>query len=49
MDSSSHFIRVMILPQAIRGKSSIKYVKAEDQDKPKPQKYQVFVDEPITL
>jgi hypothetical protein len=48
-DSSSHFIRVMILPQAIRGKSSIKYVKPEDQDKPKLQKYQVFVDEAITL
>ena len=48
-DSPSHFIRVMILPRAIRGKSSIRYVHAEDQDKPKAQKYQVFVDEPIEL
>jgi hypothetical protein len=46
-DGPSHFIRVMILPRSIRGKSSIRYVNAEDQDKPKSQKYQVFVDEPI--
>jgi hypothetical protein len=48
-ESASHFIRVMILPRAIKGKSSIQYVHAEDQDKPKAQKYQVFVDEPIEL
>jgi hypothetical protein len=48
-DGPSHFIRVMILPQAIRGKSSIRYVKPEDVDKPKTQTYQVFVDEPIEL
>ena len=45
----SHFIRVMILPRTLKGKSSITYVKPEDQDKPKTQKYQVFVDEPIDL
>jgi hypothetical protein len=39
----------MILPRSIRGKSSITYVNPEDQDKPKTQKYQVFVDEPIEL
>jgi hypothetical protein len=48
-EGPSHFIRVMILPRSIRGKSSIRYVKPEDQDKPKSQKYQVFVDEPIEL
>jgi hypothetical protein len=48
-ESPSHFIRVMILPRAIRGKSSIQYVHAEDRDKPKVQTYQVFVDEPIDL
>ena len=48
-DGPSHFVRVMILPQAIRGKSSIRYVKPEDFDKPKTQTYQVFVDEPIEL
>jgi hypothetical protein len=48
-DGPSHFIRVMILPRSIRGKSSITYVKPEDQDKPKTQKYQVFVDEPIEI
>jgi hypothetical protein len=48
-DGPSHFLRVMILPRSIRGKSSITYVKPEDQDKPKTQSYQVFVDEPIEL
>jgi hypothetical protein len=48
-DGPSHFIRLMILPQSTKGKSSITYVKAEDRDKPKTQKYQVFVDEPIEV
>jgi hypothetical protein len=48
-DGPSHFIRVMILPRAVQGKSSIRYVRPEDEDKPKTQKYQVFVDEPIEL
>ena len=43
------FARVMILPREVKGKSSIRYVKPEDQDKPKTQKYQVFCDEFITL
>ncbi len=48
-EGPSHFIRVMILPRSIRGKSSIRYIKPEDLDKPKTQTYQVFVDEPIEL
>jgi hypothetical protein len=43
------FARVMILPRELLGKSSITYVKAEDLAKPKNQKYQVFIDTPITL
>jgi len=35
----------MVLPRALKGKSSICYVKPEDQQKPKPQQYQIFVDE----
>ncbi|MFM9881850.1 MAG: hypothetical protein ACKVQT_02390 [Burkholderiales bacterium] len=41
------FARVMILPLELRGMSSIKYVLPEDQDKPKRQAYQLFVDDPI--
>jgi len=41
------FARVMILPAELRGKSSIRYVLAEDADKPKLQTYQLFVDDPI--
>ncbi len=43
------FARVMILPRELKGKSSIRYVKAEDADKPKLQTYRVFVDEYIDL
>jgi hypothetical protein len=46
---ASGFARVMILPRELLGKSSITYVKAEDIDKPKNQKYQVFIDAPIAL
>ena len=43
------FARVMILPRELAGKSSIRYVKPEDADKPKSQRYQIFADEPIEL
>lgn len=43
------FVRVMILPRELKGKSSIRYVKPEDADKPKLQTYRVFADEPIEL
>ncbi len=43
------FARLMILPRELLGKSSITYVKPEDIDKPKNQKYQIFIDVPVTL
>ncbi|MFN0162217.1 MAG: hypothetical protein ACKVQQ_13380 [Burkholderiales bacterium] len=43
------FVRVMILPRTCHGKSSIRYVRPEDADKPKSQKYQVFADEFIDV
>jgi quercetin dioxygenase-like cupin family protein len=43
------FVRAMVLPLPLKGKSSIRYVKAEDQDKPKAQKYTMFVDEAIDI
>jgi quercetin dioxygenase-like cupin family protein len=43
------FVRVMILPRELRGRSSIRYVKPEDADKPKLQTYRIFVDEFIEL
>ena len=46
---ASGFARLMILPRELLGKSSITYVKAEDIDKPKNQKYQVFIDAPVAL
>ncbi len=44
----ARFIRVMILPRALIGKSSIQYVNEEDKAKPKTQQYKVFVDAPLT-
>jgi hypothetical protein len=41
------FVRCMVLPARLRGQSSIRYVRDEDAAKPKPQKYTVFVDEPL--
>ena len=48
-DRASRFIRVMILPRALIGKSSIRYVNREDAGKPKSQRYTVFVDAPIRM
>jgi hypothetical protein len=44
---SSRFIRVMILPRTLLGKSSIRYVNEVDKDKPRSQSYKIFVDAPI--
>ena len=44
-DAPGHFSRVMILPRRLKGKSSIRYVDPADADKPKLQKYTVFLDE----
>lgn len=43
------FVRVMLLPASLVGQSSIRYVNAEDQAKPKTQTYTIFVDQPIDL
>ena len=47
-DRPSRFIRVMILPQSLLGKSSIQYVDEADKAKPKSQSYKVYADLPIT-
>jgi hypothetical protein len=44
----TRFIRVMLLPRTLIGKSSIQYVNEEDKAKPKAQQYRVFVDAPLT-
>ena len=48
-DRPSRFIRVMVLPRALIGMSSIRYVNAEDAAKPKTQQYRIFVDAPISF
>ncbi len=48
-DEPTSFVRGMILPRSLRGRSSIQYVRAEDLDKPKLQVYTRFADEFIDL
>ena len=46
-DRPSRFIRVMILPRELIGKSSIQYVNEDDKTKPRVQQYKIFADAPI--
>jgi hypothetical protein len=46
-ERATRFVRVMILPRGLIGKSSIQYVNEEDKAKPKTQQYRVFVDAPL--
>jgi hypothetical protein len=43
----TRFIRVMILPTAYLGKSSVQYLRDEDKDKPRTQSYKIYADMPI--
>ncbi len=47
-DRPTRFVRVMILPRTLIGKSSISYVNEDDKARPKSQQYKIFVDAPIT-
>ena len=46
-DRPSRFIRVMILPRDLIGKSSFQFVDEADKAKPRVQQYKIFVDAPI--
>ena len=48
-DKPSRFIRVMILPRALVGKSSFQYVNEDDKTKPKLQSYKIYADAPIAF
>lgn len=45
----SAFVRCMVLPRALQGSPSIRYVRDEDRERPKSQRYTVFLDEPVDL
>ena len=46
-DRPSRFVRVMILPRTLIGKSSMQLVNEADKGKPRAQQYKIFVDAPI--
>ena len=48
-DRPTRFIRVMILPVAYVGKSSVEYLNEEDKAKPKSQQYKIYADLPLTV
>jgi hypothetical protein len=48
-DEPSAFVRCMVLPRALQGSPSIRYVRDEDRERPKSQRYTVFLDEPVEL
>jgi hypothetical protein len=48
-DRPSRFIRVMMLPAELLGKSSIQYVNEEDKAKPKTQVYKIYADALISF
>jgi hypothetical protein len=48
-EGTTRFVRVMVLPRALIGKSSIQYVNEDDKAKPKSQSYKIYGDVPIAL
>ena len=48
-DRLTRFIRVMILPRALQGQSSIQYVNDDDRTKPKAQQYKIYADAPVAF
>jgi hypothetical protein len=46
-DRPSRFIRVMLLPRGLLGKSSLQLVNEEDKAKPRSQTYKIYADLPI--
>ena len=49
MDRPSRFIRVMVLPRSLLGKSSFQFVNEADKAKPRVQQYKIFADMPIGM
>ena len=47
MDRPSRFVRVMVLPRELLGKSSFQFVNEEDKAKPRVQQHKILADAPI--
>ena len=48
-EKPTRFVRVMILPLALRGRSSIEYLDEADKSKPRTQQYKSYADRPIAF
>ncbi|HUZ74053.1 MAG TPA: hypothetical protein VMU87_13805 [Stellaceae bacterium] len=47
--ATTAFVRVMVLPRDYLGRSSIRYVRPEDEGKPRRQSYRIYIDTPVSL
>jgi quercetin dioxygenase-like cupin family protein len=45
----SAFVRAMLLPQEWQGRRTIRYVDPADEEKPKLQRAQIFLEQPVRL
>lgn len=45
----SSFVRVMVIPEEYRGRSTITYVRPEDKDRVKSQSYKRYLEETVTI
>jgi len=48
-EKPTRFVRVMILPLALQGRSSIEYLDEADKSKPRTQQYKSYADRPIAF
>lgn len=48
-DRGAAFVRVLVLPSSYKGKSSITYLRPEDRQRPKRQRYSIYVDDVVQL
>ena len=48
-EAETSFVRCFLLPRGCKGRSSIRYVRAEDASKPKAQRYKVLGERFIAL
>jgi hypothetical protein len=49
MERATRFVRVMVLPRELLGKSSIQYLNEADKTKRKSQSYKIYADLPIAF
>jgi quercetin dioxygenase-like cupin family protein len=47
-DEETAFVRVMLVPRALEGQRTIRYVDPADEEKPKLQRARIYLEQPLT-